>query len=451
MALIASIDGPTRRILLDASTVGASVNPIDIYKEVRTMRRLDENLRKYDTFFTAFGNIAKGGGKFTERYVQCNLGTRIVPFNATQELTITGVIITDDAQEGTACFDRTPLSPTTVVDINYVPPQVEVVRADAELQAINSISFNGGVLIDEIDGIDLMPFPAGNEANPVKTLAFALAISVVNKTRKIFTIGGLTINNGEDISKYTLVGENPSLTTYTFVLGCITDQVKVSKAELTGDANGSFEITKCHLEGLRGVGGVNSETNILDSIIETSGLTLSTNNTQHVHIINCRTGPPDNTFVPIDFNGVGGDITIAAFSGQIEIVNMSNDQNMKIFIDNGRINIAASCTLGNIHIHGDAKVTNSSTNIITSNGRLVDLTTGTRFNNLPTDVWAKQLEGIFSAEDLMRIIAAVASGKVSGFDTLQPIFLATGGTKPRVAATVDNNGNRTAITIDATP
>jgi hypothetical protein len=37
-----------------------------------------------------------------------------------------GTIITD-GQEGIACFDRSPISSPIRVDINYVPPQVEVV------------------------------------------------------------------------------------------------------------------------------------------------------------------------------------------------------------------------------------------------------------------------------------------------------------------------------------
>jgi len=130
MTVIASIDGPNRDIYLHADTVGASVHPIDIYREMRTLRRLTESLRNYDVFLSAKGNDAKGGGKFTERYVICNLGTRIIPFDTSHELTITGTIITDDSQEGISCFDRVPLTPTTIVDINYVPPQVEVVTID---------------------------------------------------------------------------------------------------------------------------------------------------------------------------------------------------------------------------------------------------------------------------------------------------------------------------------
>jgi hypothetical protein len=131
MPLIASIDGPNRDIYLSADTVGALVNPIDIYQEMRAIRRTDESLRQYDIFMSAFGNVPKGGGKFTERYVRLNLGARIIPFDISHQLTITGTIITDDGQEGVACFDRTPLSASTVVDINYVPPQVEVIQVSS--------------------------------------------------------------------------------------------------------------------------------------------------------------------------------------------------------------------------------------------------------------------------------------------------------------------------------
>ena len=127
MPLIASIDPVNRDIYLDASTVNTTINPIDLYKEMRTLRRTDESLRPYDVFMSAFGNVPKGGGKFTERYVRLNSGARIIPFDVSHELTINGTIITDDGQEGIACFDRTPLTATTVVDINYVPPQVEVI------------------------------------------------------------------------------------------------------------------------------------------------------------------------------------------------------------------------------------------------------------------------------------------------------------------------------------
>lgn len=128
MPLIDTIDGPARRIYLGVDSVSADVVPMDIYTEMRTLRRTDENLRKYDLFLSGEGKVPKGGGTFTERYVQCLLGTRIVPYDTSHTLKIVSAIITDDGQQGIACFDRSPLSPATLVDIDYQPQQVEVIE-----------------------------------------------------------------------------------------------------------------------------------------------------------------------------------------------------------------------------------------------------------------------------------------------------------------------------------
>lgn len=128
MSLIDHIDGTTspRRVYLDASTIGTSVHPIDLYREMRSLRRTDETLRKFDLFMSAFGSVPKGGGKFTERYVRLN-DCRIIPFDTGHTITITGTLITDDGLEGVLAFDTSTLSSLTSVNINYVPPQVEVV------------------------------------------------------------------------------------------------------------------------------------------------------------------------------------------------------------------------------------------------------------------------------------------------------------------------------------
>jgi hypothetical protein len=126
VALIDHIDGPTRRIYLHADTADAEVNPIDVYKEMRTLRRTTEALRKFDLYLNAAGYEPKGGGKFTARLTRELLGTRIVPFDSDHVLTITGEIITDDGFSGVDCFDRSGL--TGRVDINYIPPQVEIIE-----------------------------------------------------------------------------------------------------------------------------------------------------------------------------------------------------------------------------------------------------------------------------------------------------------------------------------
>lgn len=160
MPIIDSIDPATRRIYLHSDTVGVDLHPIDIYKEMRTLRRTDESLRKYNLFLGAAGNVSKGAGSFTERYVVCLEGTRIVPFGVSQSLKVVGTIITDEGTSGRDCFDRLPLSEGVEVDIDYQPPQVEVIQVntgsglsleqEAWLQATNNMM----LALYKINGLD---------------------------------------------------------------------------------------------------------------------------------------------------------------------------------------------------------------------------------------------------------------------------------------------------------
>jgi len=158
MALIADIDGLNRRIHLSVDTVDAEFLPIDIYKEMRSLRQADETLRRYDLFLSASGYESKGGGKFTARLVKCLLGTRIVPYDGVvhHSITVTGEIITDEGTSGTACFDRTLLTPGNSVDIIYIPPQVEVIEVEvgSGVTEQDKADIIEGVWIEVIDGSD---------------------------------------------------------------------------------------------------------------------------------------------------------------------------------------------------------------------------------------------------------------------------------------------------------
>jgi len=127
--MISHIDAVNRKIHLDASTVNATILPIDIYREMRTLRAADETLRPYDVFMTMRGGEKKNpsGSKRTARYLVLLNGTLIVPYDTSHTITVGGTMITDTGLEGVECFDRSLLSVGINVDINYVPPQVEVI------------------------------------------------------------------------------------------------------------------------------------------------------------------------------------------------------------------------------------------------------------------------------------------------------------------------------------
>lgn len=72
-------------------------------------------------------------------------------------------------------------------------------------------------------------------------------------------------------------------------------------------------------------------------------------------------------------------------------------------------------------------------------------------NNISVaNILAGVVEGSYTIKDALRLGLAVLSGKSSGGGTTTVKFRDTGDAKDRVTATVDSNGNRTAVTIDVT-
>jgi hypothetical protein len=59
-------------------------------------------------------------------------------------------------------------------------------------------------------------------------------------------------------------------------------------------------------------------------------------------------------------------------------------------------------------------------------------------------------EGTLSLREAIRVILAVLAGKVSGAAGPEITFRDIGDTTDRVVATVDGEGNRTQVTLDAT-
>jgi hypothetical protein len=64
------------------------------------------------------------------------------------------------------------------------------------------------------------------------------------------------------------------------------------------------------------------------------------------------------------------------------------------------------------------------------------------------EIWDEAVEGARTARQLMRLYAAALGGKASGLETTTAVYRDTNDTMPVITATVDADGNRTAVTLD---
>jgi len=58
------------------------------------------------------------------------------------------------------------------------------------------------------------------------------------------------------------------------------------------------------------------------------------------------------------------------------------------------------------------------------------------------------LEGSLTGQDALRVILAAVSGKTSGVGTASENYLSVSGSKTRIAATFDDQGNRVTVALD---
>jgi hypothetical protein len=65
--------------------------------------------------------------------------------------------------------------------------------------------------------------------------------------------------------------------------------------------------------------------------------------------------------------------------------------------------------------------------------------------------WTEVIESGYTAAEILRLLAAVAAGKASGGGTDEIVIRGLGDDKNRVTLTVDENGNRTAASLDLSP
>ncbi|MDP3139800.1 MAG: hypothetical protein Q8N17_26120 [Burkholderiaceae bacterium] len=75
---------------------------------------------------------------------------------------------------------------------------------------------------------------------------------------------------------------------------------------------------------------------------------------------------------------------------------------------------------------------------------------GFDIDNMADRVWDEQVDGTTTARQSVRLANSALGGKASGLGTTTAVYRDLADTKDRISATVDSDGNRTAVTRDVT-
>lgn len=132
----------------------------------------------------------------------------------------------------------------------------------------------------------------------------------------------------------------------------------------------------------------------------------------------------------IEWDG-SAEITVRTLDTNVGALNNFNPATQSVTVGAMDNNVITSSTIAN------NALTNSA------------FTTG-YYNSISSGVLDATVESGYSMAESMRLQNAVLLGKVSGANTTTNTFRDIADTKDRVTATVDTNGNRTAITLDET-
>lgn len=348
--IVDSWDGTARRIYLKAGV--EDFYPIeDIYHEYRYARRTDENLRKFNPLLRAEGNVPKGGGAFTPRYVVLLEGTKIIPFNNTLQINQLGDMITDDPDTDATLYDTTTL---TVPKVIYIKPsEAETIQLNS--LAIEYSSFDGGVTLDSVNGVTGTTYPTGTPRQPSDNLADTMSIALTNGFGKIYVLGDTLIDSGGDYRGMIFIGESQTKTTLTISDAAQVDNSEFYSAHIDGTLDGNAKLQDCVIDDLMFVTG------FIEQCVLAGGVIILGGNAD-AHFLDCWSGVPGTQTPTIDMGGSGQALALRNYNGGIKLINKTGDDPVSIDLNSGQVIIDDTVNgTGTVVLRGVGKWTNKDT------------------------------------------------------------------------------------------
>lgn len=222
-------------------------------------------------------------------------------------------------------------------------------------ESLTHSTFNGHVTVDVVNGVSGILFPTGTDRQPSNNISDARAIALLRGFSILKIIGDITLGAGDNVSDFTIIGENSTRTTITVLSSSSTANVIIEDATVTGEFDTISEFNNCHLVDISFV-----ESNIHNCVLEG---TIVLGGAGSTSIYNSSDGlvigaPPPS----IDFNGSGRSLAIRNYTGDLELKNKTGSEGVEINMNSGgQVVLDSTVTNGTIRMTGIIDVIDNST------------------------------------------------------------------------------------------
>lgn len=302
-------------------------------------------------------------------------------------------------------------------------------------------SFGGGVAIDQ-DNITGKAqsgtvFPAGTRQQPCLTMDDALLIAAVRGLSTFYVVGDLDMTGDtNNYTGYNFVGESPAKTDIIVPSGVDVTRCEFYEAHVSGTLDGECVLKNCIVDDLNYINGV-----IEQCILEPGTITLG--GSKDAYLLDCWSGIMSGATPSVDMGGTGQSLIVRNYNGYLSLKNLSDSGQKATFdLNSGLINLESSLTAGTITVRGVGDVDDSS------GGATVDITGLVNPTNISSTLLSTLIDGSVSVKGALQVAIAALAGKASGGGTNTIIFRNAADDTNRVVMTVDDNGNRTSVTLN---
>ena len=215
-------------------------------------------------------------------------------------------------------------------------------------------AYSDAIWVDNIDGSHGSSYPYGTKELPVEHVEDAVLIAQSLGIHNIRIKGDYVFDSSILVTGLTFIGDGNQLSHFTFPTKMIITNSIIKSAEINGWLSGVNLIDDCHLIDFGSDTFVpsNSEIQIKNTLIEGT-LTLPNTYSGVLQVLNCWAMADASGNPPIfDHGNSGSSLQVRNLSGFINIKNVTEEVDIRVFLNSGGIVLEDSITAGNFVLTG---------------------------------------------------------------------------------------------------